>query len=52
MQDTEMGAERVLNQHEKEGKRVSKWELGRIVEELRKVGRYKRALEVRYLEQL
>ncbi|KAG5538765.1 hypothetical protein RHGRI_019348 [Rhododendron griersonianum] len=25
MQDTEMGAERVLNQHEKEGKRVYEW---------------------------
>lgn len=41
-----MGSGSVLNQWEKEGKRLSKWELCRVVKELRKFGRYKFALEV------
>ncbi|KAL2892578.1 hypothetical protein RDABS01_008487 [Bienertia sinuspersici] len=41
-----MGAASVLNQCENEGKRLSKWELCRIVRELRKYKRFKPALEV------
>ncbi|XP_052192165.1 pentatricopeptide repeat-containing protein At1g02150-like [Diospyros lotus] len=46
MEDPEMGAASVLNQCEREGKRLTKWELWRIVKELRKFRRYKLALEV------
>ncbi|KAL7203927.1 hypothetical protein ACSBR2_017062 [Camellia fascicularis] len=46
MEDPEMGAASVLNQCEKEGKRLIKWDLCRIVKELRKFKRYKLALEV------
>ncbi|XP_057807479.1 pentatricopeptide repeat-containing protein At1g02150 [Salvia miltiorrhiza] len=40
------GAASVLNQAENEGKRLSKWELSRVVKELRKFRRFKLALEV------
>lgn len=46
MRNPEMGAGFVLNQHVKEGKRVSKWELWRIAQKLRQFGMYKLALEV------
>lgn len=44
--DHELNASSVLNQWEKEGKKLSKWELCRVVKELRKFKRYSRALEV------
>lgn len=47
--DPEKGATEVLNQWENEGKKVTKWELCRIVKEMRKYGRHKLALEV-YLD--
>ncbi|KAK9068791.1 hypothetical protein SSX86_012907 [Deinandra increscens subsp. villosa] len=46
MGDREKGSSGVLNQWENEGKTVNKWELCRLVKELRKYGRYKLALEV------
>ncbi|XP_052188421.1 pentatricopeptide repeat-containing protein At1g02150-like [Diospyros lotus] len=46
MEDPEMGSATVLNQCEKEGKRLTKWELCRVVRQLRKFRRYKPALEV------
>lgn len=46
MGDPEKGATQVLNQWENEGKKVTKWELCRIVKEMRKYGRHKLALEV------
>lgn len=42
----DVGVASVLNQIENEGKRISKWELSRVVKELRKFRRYKLALEV------
>ncbi|GJU60594.1 hypothetical protein Tco_1238360, partial [Tanacetum coccineum] len=45
MGDPEKGATQVLNQWENEGKKVTKWELCRIVKEMRKYGRHKLALE-------
>lgn len=42
----DVGAAAVLNQTENEGKRLSKWELSRVVKELRKFRRFKLALEV------
>ena len=50
MEDPEMGAASVLNRCEKEGKRVTKWEIRRIIKELRKFRRYKVALEVLLLK--
>lgn len=44
--DPESNSSSVLNQWEKEGKKLSKWELCRVVKELRKFKRYGRALEV------
>ncbi|XP_023737689.1 pentatricopeptide repeat-containing protein At1g02150 [Lactuca sativa] len=44
--DPEKGATEVLNQWENEGKKVTKWELCRIVKEMRKYGRHKLALEI------
>ena len=46
MGNPEMGAGSVLNQWENEGKRLTKWELCRVVKELRKFKRFKMALEV------
>lgn len=46
MENPEMGAATVLNQWENEGKRLTKWELCRVVKELRKFKRFKMALEV------
>lgn len=46
MEDPEKGSASVLNQWENEGKRLSKWEICRIVKELRKFRRFKLALEV------
>lgn len=46
MEKPELGSATVLNQWEKEGRRLTKWELCRIVKELRKYKRYDRALEV------
>ncbi|XP_050386891.1 pentatricopeptide repeat-containing protein At1g02150 [Argentina anserina] len=44
--DPELNSSSVLNQWEKEGKKLSKWELSRVIKELRKYKRYARALEV------
>ncbi|KAI3498419.1 hypothetical protein L1887_34194 [Cichorium endivia] len=46
MGNPEKGAAEVLNQWENEGKKVTKWELCRIVKEMRKYGRHKLALEI------
>ncbi|KAL1809207.1 hypothetical protein ACET3Z_026197 [Daucus carota] len=46
MENPEKGAASILNQCENEGKRFTKWELCRIVKELRKFRRFKLALEV------
>ncbi|XP_059633823.1 pentatricopeptide repeat-containing protein At1g02150 [Cornus florida] len=46
MENPELGSATVLNQYENDGKRLTKWELCRIVKELRKFKRYKLALEV------
>nr|CAN75355.1 hypothetical protein VITISV_002476 [Vitis vinifera] len=49
MENPEMGSASVLNQWENEGKRLTKWELCRVVKELRKFKRFKMALELTYL---
>ncbi|KAJ1439559.1 Tetratricopeptide-like helical domain superfamily [Sesbania bispinosa] len=46
MQNPELGSSSVLNQWENEGKNLTKWELCRVVKELRKYRRHARALEV------
>ncbi|KAJ6675632.1 hypothetical protein OIU85_011756 [Salix viminalis] len=46
MENPELGSGSVLNQWENEGKRPTKWELCRVVKELRKYKRYQQALEV------
>ncbi|GAB4844272.1 hypothetical protein Ancab_037636 [Ancistrocladus abbreviatus] len=46
MKNPEMGAAAVLNECENEGKKLTKWELCRVVRELRKFKKYKLALEV------
>lgn len=46
MGNREKGSSSVLNQWENEGKTTTKWELCRLVKELRKYGRYNLALEV------
>lgn len=46
MENPEKGAASILNQCENEGKRFTKWELCRVVKELRKFRRFKLALEV------
>lgn len=46
LENSNLGSASVLNQAENEGKRLSKWELCRVVKELRKFRRYKFALEV------
>ncbi|KNA14339.1 hypothetical protein SOVF_108240 [Spinacia oleracea] len=46
MKNPELGVASVLNQCENEGKRFTKWELCRIVRELRKYKRFQLALEV------
>lgn len=46
MQNPELGSASVLNQWENEGKNLTKWELCRVVKELRKYRRHERALEV------
>uniref|UniRef100_A0A5B6ZE07 Pentatricopeptide repeat-containing protein n=1 Tax=Davidia involucrata TaxID=16924 RepID=A0A5B6ZE07_DAVIN len=46
MEDPELGSASVLNQWENEGKKFTKWELCRVVKELRKFRRYKLALQV------
>jgi len=46
MENPELGSGSVLNQWENEGKRLTKWELCRVVKELRKYKRYQQALEV------
>jgi hypothetical protein len=47
MENPELGSGSVLSQWEKEGRRLTKWELCRVVKELRKFKRYKLALEVK-----
>ncbi|OWM75134.1 pentatricopeptide repeat-containing protein At1g02150 [Punica granatum] len=46
MENPELGSASVLNQCEDEGKKLTKWELCRVVKELRKFKRYRQALEV------
>lgn len=46
MENPEKGAASILNQCENEGKTLTKWELCRVVKELRKFRRFKLALEV------
>ncbi|XP_065859115.1 pentatricopeptide repeat-containing protein At1g02150 [Euphorbia lathyris] len=46
MENPELGAGKVLNEMEKSGKKLTKWELCRVVKELRKFKRHKYALEV------
>lgn len=46
MENPELGSATVLNEWEKGGRKITKWELCRIVKELRKYRRYKLALEV------
>ncbi|KAJ6337961.1 hypothetical protein OIU76_007604 [Salix suchowensis] len=46
MENPELGSGSVLNQWENEGKRLTKWELCRVVKELRKYKRYQQAFEV------
>ncbi|XP_074263138.1 pentatricopeptide repeat-containing protein At1g02150-like [Silene latifolia] len=46
VEDPQLGVSSVLNQCENGGKTFSKWELCRIVKELRKFGKFKQALEV------
>ncbi|XP_057457853.1 pentatricopeptide repeat-containing protein At1g02150-like [Lotus japonicus] len=46
MENPELGSVSVLNQWENEGKNLTKWELSRVVKELRKYRRHQRALEV------
>ncbi|KAJ0054069.1 hypothetical protein Pint_00066 [Pistacia integerrima] len=46
MENPEMGCASVLNQWENGGRKVTKWELSRVIKELRKYRRYKQALEV------
>ncbi|XP_073291319.1 pentatricopeptide repeat-containing protein At1g02150 [Primulina huaijiensis] len=46
MENPELGAASVLNQVENGGNKISKWELCRIVKELRKFRRFKYALQV------
>ncbi|KAM1175405.1 hypothetical protein ACFX2I_027815 [Malus domestica] len=45
-EDPQVRSADVLNQWEKEGRKLTKWELCRVVKELRKYKRYDRALEV------
>lgn len=47
MEKPELGAASVLNQWEKGGRKLTKWELCRVVKELRKYKRPNQALEVR-----
>ncbi|KAJ7950750.1 putative Pentatricopeptide repeat-containing protein [Quillaja saponaria] len=46
MENPELGSANVLNQWENEGKTLTKWDLCRVVKELRKYNRHERALEV------
>ncbi|KAK9273222.1 hypothetical protein L1049_018029 [Liquidambar formosana] len=46
MENPDLGSASVLNQWENEGKKFTKWELCRVVKELRKYRRFKQALEV------
>lgn len=46
MENPEKGAASILNQCENEGKKFTKWELCRVVKELRKFRHFKLALEV------
>lgn len=45
----QVGSAEVLNQWENEGRHLTKWELSRVVKELRKYKRFRRALEVKIL---
>ncbi|KAJ8900300.1 hypothetical protein K2173_024940 [Erythroxylum novogranatense] len=46
MENPELGSGSVLDQWELEGKKLTKWELCRVIKELRKFKRYKQALEI------
>ncbi|XP_022943029.1 pentatricopeptide repeat-containing protein At1g02150 [Cucurbita moschata] len=46
MENPELGSASVLNQWENEGKKITKWEIFRVIKELRKYRRYERALEI------
>lgn len=45
--DPELGSASVLNQWENEGKTLTKWQLCRVVKELRKFRKHHRALQVK-----
>ena len=47
MENPDLGSASVLNQWENEGKSLTKWDLCRVVKELRKYKRHDRALEVK-----
>lgn len=47
MDDPKKGSASVLNQWENQGKKLTKWELSRVIKELRKFKRFNLALEVR-----
>ncbi|KAF9668713.1 hypothetical protein SADUNF_Sadunf14G0032100 [Salix dunnii] len=49
MDNPELGSGSVLNRWENEGKRPTKWELCRVVKELRKYKRYQQALELKFV---
>ncbi|OVA11303.1 hypothetical protein BVC80_1587g34 [Macleaya cordata] len=44
MENPSLGSSTVLNQWEEEGRKLTKWEISRVVKELRKYRRYKLAL--------
>lgn len=46
MENPELGSASVLNEWEKGGRKLTKWEFCRVVKELRKYKRFKQALEV------
>ena len=47
MENPEEGSASVLNEWENGSRKVTKWELCRVVKELRKYRRFKQALEVK-----
>lgn len=49
MENPSLGSATVLDQWEEEGRKLSKWDLRRIVKELRKYRRFKLALEVDWI---
>lgn len=46
MENPSLGSATILEQWEEEGRKLTKWDLCRVVKELRKYRRFKPALEV------